>query len=100
MVPSLLRLLIFAYRAVGIIHGDITTENVLTFEDNSRIIAKVADLGSATCFHGHDYLYSMPNIEPENAPEHHTRSFRPELAKEMEVYSFGMLCFWLVFEAG
>ena len=42
----------------------------------------------------------MPHIGPWNAPEHHDRSFRPEQAKRMDVYSFGLLCFWLVFQAG
>jgi len=42
----------------------------------------------------------MPNIEPWNAPEYHDRYFRPEQAKQMDVYSFGLLCFWLVFQAG
>ena len=42
----------------------------------------------------------MPDIRPWNAPEHHDRSFRPEKAKQMDVYSFGLLCFWLLFKAG
>ena len=42
----------------------------------------------------------MPHIEPWNAPEYHDRYFRPEEAKQMDVYSFGLLCFWLVFQAG
>ena len=42
----------------------------------------------------------MPNIRPWNAPEHHDRSFKPEQAKQMDVYSFGLLCFWLLFKAG
>ena len=42
----------------------------------------------------------MPEIEPWNAPEWHDRSFKPEQAKRMDVYSFGLLCFWLIFKAG
>ena len=42
----------------------------------------------------------MPDIGLWNAPEHHDRSFRPEQAKQMDVYSFGLLCFWLLFKAG
>lgn len=42
----------------------------------------------------------MPDIGPWNAPEHHNRSFRPEQAKQTDVYSFGLLCFWLLFQAG
>ena len=42
----------------------------------------------------------MPHIEPWNAREHHDRSFRSEQAKRMDVYSFGLLCFWIVLQAG
>ena len=42
----------------------------------------------------------MPFAEPWNAPEHGNRFFEPEQAKKMDIYSFGMLCFWLIFKAG
>ena len=72
----------------------------MIFEENSRIIAKVADFGFATCFQNHNDLISIPRKEPWNAPEHHARPFRSEQAKQMDIYSFGLLCFWLIFEAG
>ena len=86
--------------AAGIIHGDINPRNVLIFEECTKIIARVADFGFTTCFQGVGDLVSMPQNEPWNAPEHHHRHFRPEQAKQMDIYSFGMLCFWLIFEAG
>ena len=70
------------------------------FEQGSRITAKVADFGFATCFQTHNDWISMPVIGPWNAPEHHDRSFRPEQAKQMDAYAFGLLCFWLLFKAG
>ena len=73
---------------------------MLAFEDNSRIVAKVADFGFATCFQSHEDLVLMPDIKLWNAPEHHARSFRPIQAKQMDTFSFGLLCFWLIFKAG
>lgn len=73
---------------------------MLVFEDMSRFIAKVADFGFATCFQSHNDLISMPKSEPWNAPERHDRHIKGEQGKQMDVYSFGMLCFWLVFKAG
>lgn len=34
---------------------------------------------------------------PWNAPEHMNQKFEPLQAKRMDVYSFGMLCLWLLF---
>lgn len=92
--------LTIAYQIEGIIHGDINPGNVLIFEDGSRIVAKVADFGYATCFQSHNDLIRVSRKEPWNAPEYHDRFFKPEQAKQMDVYSFGLLCFWLVFKAG
>ena len=85
---------------IDIIHGDIKPKNVLIFEDNPGLYtARVADFGFSTRFRGDRDLISMPKSIPWNAPEHHHRSFEPSAAKKMDVYSFGMLCVWLVFGA-
>ena len=89
-----------ANRPGGIIHGDIKPQNVLIFESDSRIIAKVADFGFATYSQSHNDLIVIPKSEPWNAPEHHHRPHLPKQARQMDVYSFGMICFWLIFEAG
>ena len=73
---------------------------MLAFQNNSRFVAKVADFGFATCFQSHNDLISMPKSEPWNAPERHDRPIKAEQAKQMDVYSFGLLCFWLAFKAG
>jgi hypothetical protein len=44
-------------------------------------------------------LIGMPKSIPWNAPEHDGQAFQASEAKKIDVYSFGMLCLWLLFEA-
>jgi hypothetical protein len=40
----------------------------------------------------------MPKSWPWNAPEHHFNRFTPAQARKMDIFSFGMLCLWVMFE--
>jgi serine/threonine protein kinase len=83
---------------IDIIHGDIKHQNVLIFRDEDHgFIAKMADFGFSTGFQGENDKISFPRSRPWNAPEYHDRYFFPEEAKRMDVYSFGLLCFWFLF---
>lgn len=73
---------------------------MLIFEDDSRVTAKVADFGFATCLQSGKELLSIPISEPWNAPENSDQLFQPEAAKKMDIYSFALLCAWLLLEAG
>jgi serine/threonine protein kinase len=89
----------FAYQTEGIIHGDLKPGNVLVFKDETgNYVARVADFGYSTRFCDPNDVVSMPKSMPWNAPEHHHRGFSILRAKKMDVYSFGALCFWLLFE--
>ena len=72
---------------------------MLIFEDgDGTYTAKVADFGFSTHFHSEqEDLIQMPKSVPWTAPEHHGRCFTLQSAKAMDVYSFSMLCLWMLF---
>lgn len=95
-----MRTLIAADGIIDIVHGDIKPCNVLMYEEDSRFTAKVADFGFATCLQSESDLLSIPISEPWNAPELSNSLVKPDSAKRMDIYSYGLLCTWLLFEAG
>lgn len=82
-------------------HGDIKPQNVLVFKDKSGpIFAKLADFG----YSGWDMneskkiLIKPPRSRPWDAPEYHHHGFSVAQAKLLDIFSFGMLCMWIMFE--
>ncbi len=59
-------------------------------------MAKVTDFGYSTVFATDKELVTMPDSGIWTAPERHHRKFFPGDARKMDVYSFGMLCLWLL----
>jgi hypothetical protein len=59
-------------------------------------VAKVTDFGYSTIF-TRDDLIDIPISVPGNAPEHHHRGFESIGTMKMDVYSFGLVCLWLLF---
>ncbi|KAI1123368.1 kinase-like domain-containing protein [Nemania abortiva] len=86
--------------ASNIIHGDIKPENVLIFKELGRYSAKVTDFGYSAQYTNDDCWLRLPRSWPWNAPEHDrpARDWRPWQAVKADIFSFGMLCFWLLFE--
>ena len=84
---------------IGVIHGDIKPQNVLVFKDaiTRKITVKVADFGYSTLSAGESRKVFLPKSRPWNAPEHHFEGFIAQEAKKTDVYSFGLLCLWLLF---
>lgn len=60
-------------------------------------MARVADFGYSTWLGGTDDLIYMPRSLHWTAPEWHHRAFNRASAFKMDVYSFGLLCLWLLF---
>ena len=81
---------------LGIIHGDIKPTNVLIFKEQEAFAAKVADFGFSTKV-AEDGLVRLPCSMPWYAPEYHPRRFLYTAAQRCDVFSFGMLCLWLLF---
>jgi len=83
-----------------VIHGDIKPQNVLVFKEaTGKTTVKVADFGYSTLITSEDRSLGivLPKSRPWNAPEHHFGEFEVLGAKKTDVYSFGMVCLWVLF---
>ena len=81
-------------------HGDLKPANALVFRDGAGdTYAKLADFGYAGWAIGNtkNVLVYPPRSWPWNAPEYHHRGFTVSAAQKMDIYSFGLLCLWLLF---
>jgi serine/threonine protein kinase len=71
---------------------------VLVFKDaTGKTTVKMADFGYSTLATGDVEKVFLPKSRPWNAPEHHFGGFEVPEAKKTDVYSYGMLCFWVLF---
>jgi serine/threonine protein kinase len=81
-----------------IIHGDIKPQNVLVFKGTTgKTTVRVTDFGYSTLSESKAGKVYLPKSRPWNAPEHHFGEFTAPDAKQTDVYSFGMLCLWVLF---
>ena len=71
--------------------------NALVFEKDGKRIVKLADLGDASICGDIETLAFLPKSKPWNAPEYHHRGFPFWQGAKMDIYSFGLLCVWVLF---
>ncbi|KAK6333770.1 hypothetical protein TWF730_003953 [Orbilia blumenaviensis] len=101
---------ITALHEMDIVHGDIKPMNVLIFTENNssdsemKYIAKIGDFGYSTFLEQQvdeslEDGIQLPISRPWNAPEvaNWSRSFTLLEAKLTDVYSFGLMTLWLLF---
>jgi serine/threonine protein kinase len=89
------------FNFIDIVHGDIKPDNVLVFtEESGQYKARVTDFGYSSRFTNDEDRLKLPISVPWNAPEvdRLNREWTPSQAKQADLFSFGMLCVWLVFE--
>lgn len=82
------------------IHGDIKPQNVIIFKsEDGSFVPKVADFGYSTLMSEPDVTISLPQSHPWFAPEIlEYPNFAPAQASLTDIFSYGMLCLWFIFE--
>jgi serine/threonine protein kinase len=70
---------------------------VLVFNDADSPVVKLTDLGYSAISVDDTFL---PKTWPWVAPEWNKRRFDVPRAKKTDIYSFGMLCLWIMFSSG
>jgi serine/threonine protein kinase len=83
----------------GVVYGDIKPENVLVDKGSepSTFGVKMTDFGYSCYGSADEDFVKLPRSQPWEAPEYHPRWFTLAAAKKMDMYSFGLLCLWLLF---
>lgn len=88
------------YSRTDIVHGDIKPQNVLVFKtDDGKYVARITDLGFSFGFKNDTDRVALPRSWPWNAPEtdRATRKFSLLEAKQADIFSYAVLCFWVLF---
>ncbi|KAI1119912.1 kinase-like domain-containing protein [Nemania abortiva] len=83
-----------------VIHGDIKPQNMIVFrQEDGSFIPKVADFGYSSVDQGDQVPIRLPESYPWYAPElHEYPDFTLAQAVRADIFSYGMLCLWFIFE--
>ena len=81
----------------AILHGDVNPRNVLVFKDSVNFFAKLSDFGYSALM-ARDHTVDIAKTRPWHAPEsEYTWSYNFYEARKTDIYSFGILCSWILF---
>jgi serine/threonine protein kinase len=87
--------------AIGdIIHGDVKPQNALVFPGEfGEYRVKAIDFGYSARYEQENDRVKMFTTPPWTAPEYRSnREWTYSQAVQLDIFSFGLLCFWLLFE--
>lgn len=78
-------------------HGDVKPSNILVFpHSDGKYVVKLSDFGYASISYDGDSLLQLPYSPIWTAPDYHPRKFRIRDAQKMDIYSYSLICFWLL----
>lgn len=68
----------------------------MVFEGDGKRVVRLADFGDASICDNEESLSKLPRSVPWEPPEHHYRGIPYKQATAMDIYSFGLLCLWVI----
>jgi serine/threonine protein kinase len=82
-----------------IIHGDVKPQNILVAQVGESYVPKLTDFESSCLWGAEDDHLTVRRSIPWQAPEWHDRYFEVKQAKLLDVYSYGLVCFFTLFQS-
>jgi serine/threonine protein kinase len=71
-------------------------ENIIIQKHGNYLYPTISDFGFSSISHFDDALIQIPCSPPWTAPEHHVNKHSFEKAKQMDVFSWGLILLWAI----
>ncbi|KAI0855302.1 hypothetical protein F4860DRAFT_40163 [Xylaria cubensis] len=89
----------------GVVHGDLKPHNIIMAKplqssdqhhfESSSVVPQVVDVSLSVIGQDAD-LRLLPRTVGWSAPEWHNRYFQIQNARRMDIFSFGLICYWIL----